>query len=502
MSVAIQDHPTPVLDKGSAELVSASNKIGAGMQIGIGAFGAWALGVSSNIGSMAFLFHGCMIMIGGPLASVIGWTIAACMALPLALVLAELSSMFPSAGGPYVYKYFALKRLVPGMGECLGFLTGWIFFVYLIAGYACMSNGLVNMLSNSIWGAPQASPLWFGPAVIIGLFGSLTILNLMQVKAASRLNNVFTLMKVAAVVSFIALAFTCKTWSWDNLLSSSNLMGESNLFVNVAAILPLAMAGFSGIEMVGCTASETKDARKSVPAAIIRTVVTIAMIYITMCIATSVITPYAAGADKTMAVVPGTQVIATAPALAEFLGGKAWGLALTIGVVFSIFSCGFCGLLAAARTSLSMAQTGLFPSQFAKLDEKTRVPKYALIFQLVLLCATGCGAFLLARLGVVPDAYSFLGGACGFIYGVLAMMYGVCLIGLRYTDPHMPRPFRLGRSGNAVAWLVALGSFVVFALVAFGCSQPAHEIAGFFFLLSGLPIYAFYRWRRQPQVES
>jgi amino acid transporter len=498
MSIAIQDRPTTVVDTASADLISASTKIGAGMQVGIGAFGAWALGVSSNIGSMAFLFHGCMILLGGPLASVIGWIIAACMALPLALVLAELSSMFPSAGGPYVYKYFALKRLVPGMGECLGFLTGWIFFVYLIAGYACMSNGLVNMLSNSLYGAPQASPLWFGPAVIILLFGSLTWLNLMQVKAASRLNNAFTLLKVAAVVAFIALAFNCKTWSWSNLISPANLTGTSDLFINIAAVLPLAMAGFSGIEMVGCTASETQNARRSVPSAIIRTVVTVAFIYISMCVAVSVITPYTVSADKTMAVVPGTQVIATAPALAEFLGGKAWGLALTIGVVMSIFSCGFCGLLAAARTSLSMAQTGLFPAQFAKLDEQSRVPKYALIFQLVLLCATGCGAFLLARLGVVPDAYSFLGGACGFIYGVLAMLYGVCLIGLRYTDPTMPRPFRLGRSGNAVAWLFAFGSFAVFGFVAFGCSQMSHQIAGFFFLLSGLPIYAFYRWRRKP----
>ncbi len=495
MSVAIKERPAAVVDTASAELISASTKIGAGMQIGIGAFGAWALGVSSNIGSMAFLFHGCMIASGGPLASVLAWTIAACMALPLALVLAELSSMFPSAGGPYVYKYFALKRLVPGMGECLGFLTGWIFFVYLISGYACMSNGLVNMLSNAIWGAPQASPLWFGPAVIISLFGSLTGLNLMQVREASRLNNVFTLLKVAAVLAFIGLALNCQTMSFTNILSVSNLSGGSNLFANIAVVLPLAMAGFSGIEMVGCTASETKDARKSVPSAILRTVLTIAMIYITMCVATSIITPYALSADKTMAVVPGTHVIATAPALAEFLGGKAWGLALTIGVIMSIFSCGFCGLLAAARTSMSMAQTGLFPAQFAKLDSRTRVPKYALIFQLVLLCATGCGAFLLARLGVVPDAYSFLGGACGFIYGVLAMLYGVCLIGLRYTDPTMPRPFRLGRSGNAVAWLFALGSFAVFGFVAFGCSQLSHEIAGLVLLLSGLPIYGYYRWR-------
>jgi amino acid transporter len=49
--------------------------------------------------------------------------------------------MFPQAGGPYVYKFYALKRLVPGSGEMLGFLTGWLFWIAIIVGLACMANG-------------------------------------------------------------------------------------------------------------------------------------------------------------------------------------------------------------------------------------------------------------------------------------------------------------------------------------------------------------------------
>lgn len=136
------------------------------MQVGIDAFGAWAIGVGSTIGSYAFLIHGSMIAQAGPLASVLSWLAAAAMSVPLALLLAELSSLFPSAGGPYVYKYFALKRLIPGTGEMFGFLTGWMFWIYVVVSYACMSNGFANLLSNSLFGSSMAAPIWFGPLVI------------------------------------------------------------------------------------------------------------------------------------------------------------------------------------------------------------------------------------------------------------------------------------------------------------------------------------------------
>lgn len=153
-------------DAPATNVLDQSEKIGSGMQVGIDAFGAWAIGVGSTIGSYAFLIHGSMIAQAGPLASVLSWLAAAAMSVPLALLLAELSSLFPSAGGPYVYKYFALKRLIPGTGEMFGFLTGWMFWIYVVVSYACMSNGFANLLSNSLFGSSMAAPIWFGPLVI------------------------------------------------------------------------------------------------------------------------------------------------------------------------------------------------------------------------------------------------------------------------------------------------------------------------------------------------
>jgi amino acid transporter len=477
------------------DIEQQSEKIGANMQVGIGAFGAWAIGVSANIGSFAFLIHGAMLAQAGPLASVVAWAIATLMSLPLAFTLAELSSMFPSAGGPYVYKYFALKRLLPGMGEMLGFLTGWIFWIYLVVGYACMSDGLANMLSKQFYGDANASPIWFGPLIIMSLFGGSTILNLMQVKSVARVNNVFTLLKLGTALFFAVIAFCSTKSSFANVLVGHAPGGNADLIANVMCVLPLAMAGFSGIEMAGCTSSETVNARKSVPKAILMTVATVSFVYIGICIAISSVAVFGLTPDKTMAVVPGTSFIGTVPSIGALLGGPLMGALFTFGVVMSIVSCGFTGVLAGARTSLSMAQTGLFPQQFARLNPLSRVPDYGLIVQCLFMTGTGVGAYLLCRAGLFPDAYTFLGASCSILYGSLAMLYGVCLLSLRYTDPQLPRPFRLGGNGNAVAWIVTIISLVVYGFVSFACTQASHQIAALLFLVAGVPVYFFYRKR-------
>lgn len=467
--------------------------IGAGMKVGISSFGAWMLGVGSIIGSMAWLMHGPMLARAGPAACMVAWLIAGALSLPLALILMELASMFPTAGGPYVYKFYALKRLIPGMGELLGFLTGWLFWVAILVGLACMGNGLANLLSSVIWGSAAASPLWFGPAAIIILFGSTTALNFLPIGKASRASIVFTIMKFAMALSFAAMVLFSKHWSLQNILQFSSPSGSTNFVGNVSSVLMLALAGFSFMEISGCTSSETVDAQKSVPRAMFLTLLSITLIYASMCFCVSVATPFILTADKSTLVVPGTNIQATCPALAGLIGGSVCGQFFTACVVASIVGCGFTALLGIARVSYSMAETKLFPRQFAYLDAKTKVPTYSLWFQFWCVSIIAVAANLLSRTGLFPDAYAFLGDTFGFMYAFVAVLYGVCLVSLRYTDPNMPRPFRIGKTGNLLAWSVALITVAIWGYAALGCVHWIEQAAGVIILLSGLPIYFYYR---------
>lgn len=469
-----------------------ATKIGAELPIGISAFGAWMIGVGSIIGSMAWLFHGPMIAKAGTLAAFTAWIIAGIAMLPLTLILMELSSMFPTAGGPYVYKFYALKRLIPGMGEMLGFLTGWLFWVCMLVGLACMANGLTNLLCSCIWGSAKAGPIWFGPLVIAVLFIASTFLNRQKIKGAARLSNIFTIMKFAMALSFAALVIFSPAARLANVWHGYTPAGNNNLFTNVLSVLMFALAGFSGIEMAGCTASETAGAKRSVPFSILWTLGTITLIYCSMCLAVGAASQYVVSPDKTTMVIPGSNIQATCPAIAGFLGGSLAGQLFTVCVVISIVGCGFVALLGTARVAYSMAHTGLFPKQFAQLESKTKVPEYSLYFQMWILIAISIIANVMARTGIFTDAYAFLGEAFGFLYAFMAIIYAVSIVGLRYTDADMERPIKIGR-GNALVWILALFTALIWGYAAFACISWTSQLAGLLILLSGIPIYMHHK---------
>jgi hypothetical protein len=71
----------------------------------------------------------------------------------------------------------------------------------------------------------------------------------------------------------------------------------------------------------------------------------------------------------------------------------------------------------------------------------------------------------------------------------------VCALSLRYTDPDMERPFRVGKRGNFLLWCMAIITISVWGYAAFGCIALSNQIADAVILLLGIPIYGFYRWR-------
>src|SRR5262249_456225 len=102
-------------------------------------------------------------------------------------------------------------------------------------------------------------------------------------------------------------------------------------------------------------------------------------------------------------------------------------------------------------------------------------------------------ASILSRTGMFADAYTFLAEVFGFLYAFVAMLYGICIVALRYTDPDMERPFRIGTTGNALAWIVAAVTVAIWGYAAFFCVKIIHQIAGALILFAGVPIYLYYK---------
>ncbi|MDX2106032.1 MAG: APC family permease [Candidatus Melainabacteria bacterium] len=465
------------------------------LKVEITPFSAWMVGVGCLIGSMAWLIHPAMLARGGVIATLVAWVIAALVTLPLALILMELSSMFPSAGGPYVYKYYALKRLIPHEGELVGFLCGWLFWISNTVGLACIANGVCNLASLLLYGGAQLSPIWFGPLIIICFFSLITLLNLLPAGKATRLNDVFTIIKLLMAIGFVGLVCIKAQQPVQTFLLNAELKSFTidSLITKLASISMLALAGYSFIEATGCISYETKDARHAVPRALILTLGTVTVIYIAIALAIAAGAVLALSPEGATMLVAGTNLEANCSGVTSYLAGSLWGQTFVWLVILSIFACGFAAVMGLARVSYSMAQTKLFPAQFARLDHKTGVPRYALNFQLVCLLTIALGSNLLTKTGAISDAYTFLVETFGFMYAFVAMFYGVCVVSLRYTDPEMLRPFKIGKKGNTLVICLAIFVIAIWGYSALFCVNWKHQLAGLLAWLCGIPIFKYYR---------
>ncbi len=257
----------------------------------------------------------------------------------------------------------------------------------------------------------------------------------------------------------------------------------------------LALTGFTFLEISGCTSAETYDASSAVPKAMILTLATGTVIFALICLCTAGLPELTFDASRKTMIVSGTQLEANCPGLVRYLTGRLGGGIFFAGVILSILGGTFGALLALARVGYSMSINGLFPKQFSVTSEQG-VPIYALWFQVVCVTVIALLTLMFSRLGLFGNAYIFLGETFGFMYAVIGILYAVCFLSLRYTDKHLPRPFRVGRGkSNHIAWIVSIITVTIWGYAAFFCVQPIHQLSGLLITLSGVPVYLFYKTR-------
>src|SRR5215468_5550262 len=176
----------------SATTLVVSNMVGTGIFTGTGFF-------AKDLGSASLILW--LFIVGG-VSALLG-----------AICYAELGINFPSSGGEYVY-------LTRAFGPTWGFMTGWAsFFAGFsapIATVALAFSGYLGHFNERF--RPENAPVLVGSgewtlqfgwaqAVACGLVAVFTVLNLLGVQRAARVQNVLTVLKVAVLAVFVGLAF-------------------------------------------------------------------------------------------------------------------------------------------------------------------------------------------------------------------------------------------------------------------------------------------------------
>ena len=292
------------------------------------------IGVNGIVGSGIYLLVAPLARAGGG-SSVAGVLGCGVLCVLIALCFAELSSMYDRSGGPYVYARDAF-------GENVGFAVGWLGMSTGVLGLAAVAVGFAGALSR-FWPA-AATPR---APIAVALIAALGFINWLGVRQGGRTSTALSVLKI---VPLLAVALAGLRFAPHAPLSFE-LRGAAS-----AAFLAIFM--MSGFEYAAVPAGEVRDARRTVPLAIVGSISGAALLYALLQLAALATLPDLAARDQPL------------PEVAARVLGP-WGAPL-LGVTALLSMLGFCAgvALVAPRYFMALAEDGHLPAALARTSSR------------------------------------------------------------------------------------------------------------------------------------
>ncbi len=315
----------------------------------IGFFGAAFLVLNSVIGAGIFALPGKVAVSAG-LFSPWLFLVVGVLFLSVVLTFAELASYYEKTGGPVLYAGDAF-------GPVVGFSTGWLIFLARMTAFAANANVMalyLASLSDLFAGGPARA------AIITIVTVGLTWANVLGVKDGVRTMSVLTILKVVPLILLVLLGLQHVTG--ETLIPGGNFHID-----NIGGTTLLLIYAYVGFETIGVTAGETRSPKRTVPIALVRTVLGTGLLYFLIVLVFISVISADDYADATLVDV------------GRALAGPTGAIIITLAAVFSIGGNLAGSMLAAPRLIFSLAENRLLPQWFAHINEKYSTPDRSIL---------------------------------------------------------------------------------------------------------------------------
>jgi amino acid transporter len=378
------------------------------------------------------------------------WIIAAVGQTPVALVVAQFAARIPLSGSSYQWA----SRLA---NPKIGWVFGWLMFCYLAIAVVAADDALASDAFMPMAGmAPNEDTARLITVAVLGIQAVLAIAStrLVSMINATAVGLELFLVVVVAIALIVAVLVT-DTGSAANLTSRGVAVNAPNYFAVGGGLMFAMIMGLTtlvGFDSAANLAEEAKDPYRSVPRAIVGSVVAAGILgllfLITLTIAIDDI-PGVSASDSPVAMIMRDQL------------GSEMEKTLLVAVTFAFFGAGIVVMTACSRTVFAMSRDARFPAHrlLRRVNPRTHtpVPATILIFVLgVVLMVALPGAALLKLI----EASTILPA---IIYGFTVVLY----LAVRKRLDRKKGAFDLGRfelpvAIGALVWSVA----ALFALVS------------------------------------
>ncbi|HLI97582.1 MAG TPA: amino acid permease, partial [Candidatus Baltobacteraceae bacterium] len=339
---------------------------------GINLRGAVALNVITMIGIGPLVTIPLVLaQLAGPLA-LAGWIVGALVALCDGLVWAELGSLYPGSGGTYAYlrEAFGSQR----WGRLLAFLFNWQFLLYapflLASGYIGFTDYLGYLLPSVAqqWTLHTAASILVGIVVIVLLYR--------RVSAVAAIGSALAVAAVGTLLIVIAASFSHANFHQAFTLSKPVSLG-AGFFAGLGGALYIALYDYVGYSDAALLSDEVRVPHRTIPAAIIISIVIVAVLYVALQIGILGAVPWQTLFDRGGNPTPQSQFVAST-AVANAWG--AWAArGVTLLILVTAFASLFGNLAGFARIPFAAARDGAFFRSFARLHPQGQFPHISLL---------------------------------------------------------------------------------------------------------------------------
>jgi APA family basic amino acid/polyamine antiporter len=349
-----------------------------------------AIVIANMIGTGVFASTGFQAQgLHDPKTILLTWIVGGVLAMCGAATYAELGSMWPKAGGEYVYLREAYHPAV-------GFMSGW---VSLTAGFsapiAVSALAFATYLARLVPGLESTAP-WLNAsldighhhiftfvlgskqAVAIGLILALTFMHSFDAKLGGWVQAGFTAAKVLLIVGFIIGGLAVGHGDWHNFETQHG--GFANVFTpQFAVMLMYVVFAYSGWNAAAYVAGEVERPARTLPRALLAGTGAVLVLYLLL----NVVFLYAVPTDVLAGPPKGMPVIEVGDTAARALFGDAAGNFVTSVIALALVSAVSAMVMAGPRVYAAMAEDHALPHQLGRYN-KRGVPTIAVVTQGIL----------------------------------------------------------------------------------------------------------------------
>ena len=270
------------------------------------------------------------------------------------LPFARQAALHSGSGGPVAY--------TAPFGPAIAFQTGWLYYVARLTALAANAN-FFAISAASLW--PPLDGRFGRATVILGLISFVTWVNLVGVRRAVRVLEGITLLKALPVVTVAMIGIAV---AGANLGAPIALPEFSAIELSALAVL----YAFVGFENAVVPAGETRDARRTIPRALIFTVAATAVFYFLVQLAYVAVMPQGPAPRAPLAT------------MAETLIGP-WGFViLSLTAVASIAGNVLSSVTSTPRITFALSEAESLPRWFGRLSPRWHTPTNSILFMAAL----------------------------------------------------------------------------------------------------------------------